>query len=655
MANFLKFIPKKVICPICYGGVHDYKLSNTKLESLFGNNILPKHLSSEEIFVTAGLFNNIGAQFNFFGRWGWFSDELRLNTRLFVADRSNNSLYTVVDLGRIGRFKQPFGFIFSEEDFEKIIADGEYSVINSKKSENTNTTTSKKEDTETLNSTNSTTATTAKEKETMPENNTSLTTDTTVKEEDTMTENKNNPTTGTTSTTALTTTTASNALPIDFESISKKLGIDIGILHDERISSTIIGTAIKCVDGQYRVYDRQKKQVTTYNDLVTLKLPIIKFAVTSVKEGDTIWYVGEPYCVDSVNDNIVTATNIVNLTKVGIVPNMNPLGVPCYVKLFSLGDLLGFTGENTNNQKILLWVLTMVGQQFFSEGIDNANAKILEYTSKAEKYIQYLVPFAIVAFAGYAMKGESDLSVSNIASTAKKSLGIDLEVLKDKKNLKKILVIGGAAFGTIMFYKNQASKKIAENGEPADVQSIMDKLVATIKPLQASIMKMLPAALAICAVNLLSNDKFDIEDIKNQVTGAFYIAQDVISEKFHLSEDFFSAENLKKVAVLAGIAIAVFIAYGHQTKANQEGQAQADNLVNQILPVITPFLPLLVLVIPAMKKFFADHGQNVELPEGTDTSDESSEEAQTPENVDDGKKQESTDASTDTEDHPTEE
>ena len=433
------------------------------------------------------------------------------------------------------------------------------------------------------------------------------------------------------------------------------MGIDIGILHDERISSTIIGTAIKCVDGQYRVYDRQKKQVTTYDDLATLKLPIIKFAVTSVKEGDTIWYVGEPYCVDSVNDNIVTATNIVNLTKVGIVPNMNPLGVPCYVKLFSLGDLLGFTGENTNNQKILLWVLTMVGQQFFSEGIDNANAKILEYTSKAEKYIQYLVPFAIVAFAGYAMKGESDLSVSNIASTAKKSLGIDLEVLKDKKNLKKILVIGGAAFGTIMFYKNQASKKIAENGEPADVQSIMDKLVATIKPLQASIMKMLPAALAICAVNLLSNDKFDIEDIKNQVTGAFYIAQDVISEKFHLSEDFFSAENLKKVAVLAGIAIAVFIAYGHQTKANQEGQAQADNLVNQILPVITPFLPLLVLVIPAMKKFFADHGQNVELPEGTDTSDESSEEAQTPENVDDGEKQESTDASTDTEDHPTEE
>ena len=619
MASFLEYIPEKGICPIC-GVVHDYRLSDTKLQSLFGNNILPKHLSSEEIFVTAGLFNNIEAQFNFFGRWGWFSDAIRLNTRLFVADRSNNSLYTVVDLGRIGRFNQPFGFIFSEEDFEKIIADGEYSIINSKKSENTNPTTSKKEDTETLNSTNSTTATTTKEEKTMAENNT-------------------NPTTGTTSTTALTTTTASNALPIDFKSISKKLGIDIGILHDERISSTIIGTAIKCVDGQYRVYDRQKKQVTTYDDLATLKLPIIKFAVTSVKEGDTIWYVGEPYCVDSVNDNIVTATNIVNLTKVGIVPNMNPLGVPCYVKLFSLGDLLGFTGENTNNQKILLWVLTMVGQQFFSEGIDNANAKILEYTSKAEKYIQYLVPFAIVAFAGYAMK----------------SLGIDLEVLKDKKNLKKILVIGGAAFGTIMFYKNQASKKIAENGEPADVQSIMDKLVATIKPLQASIMKMLPAALAICAVNFLSNDKFNIEDVKNQITGAFYIAQDVISEKFHLSEDFFSAENLKKVAVLAGIAIAVFIAYGHQTKANQEGQAQADNLVNQILPVITPFLPLLVLVIPAMKKFFADHGQNVELPEGTDTSDESSEEAQTPENVDDGKKQESTDASTDTEDHPTEE
>ena len=637
MASFLEFIPEKVICPIC-GGVHDYRLSDTKLQSLqflYRSDILPKDLSSEAIWMNVEN-NKFGAQFKFLGRLGWISDALRLNTRLFVADRSNNSLYTVVDLEKIGRINQPFGFIFSEEDFEKIIADGEYSIINSKKSENTNPTTSKKEDTETLNSTNSTTATTTKEEKTMAENNT-------------------NPTTGTTSTTALTTTTASNALPIDFESISKKLGIDIGILHDERISSTIIGTAIKCVDGQYRVYDRQKKQVTTYDDLATLKLPIIKFAVTSVKEGDTIWYVGEPYCVDSVNDNIVTATNIVNLTKVGIVPNMNPLGVPCYVKLFSLGDLLGFTGENTNNQKILLWVLTMVGQQFFSEGIDNANAKILEYTSKAEKYIQYLVPFAIVAFAGYAMKGESDLSVSNIASTAKKSLGIDLEVLKDKKNLKKILVIGGAAFGTIMFYKNQASKKIAENGEPADVQSIMDKLVATIKPLQASIMKMLPAALAICAVNLLSNDKFDIEDIKNQVTGAFYIAQDVISEKFHLSEDFFSAENLKKVAVLAGIAIAVFIAYGHQTKANQEGQAQADNLVNQILPVITPFLPLLVLVIPAMKKFFADHGQNVELPEGTDTSDESSEEAQTPENVDDGKKQESTDASTDTEDHPTEE
>ena len=632
MASFLDFKPKKVVCPLC-GELHEYNGRHV-LRFVFDDDILPTSVTREGILLQADNTEVFEACFAF--TMDGDEETLVINAKSFVADRSNNSLFITVDLKEIRRVNQPFGFIFSEEDFEEIVADGMYKVINSEEPENTSTTTSKQGDTK-------------------PLNNTSLTTDTTVKEEDTMTENKNNPTTGTTSTTALATTTASNALPIDFESISKKLGIDIGILHDERISSTIIGTAIKCVDGQYRVYDRQKKQVTTYNDLVTLKLPIIKFAVTSVKEGDTIWYVGEPYCVDSVNDNIVTATNIVNLTKVGIVPNMNPLGVPCYVKLFSLGDLLGFTGENTNNQKILLWVLTMVGQQFFSEGIDNANAKILEYTSKAEKYIQYLVPFAIVAFAGYAMKGESDLSVSNIASTAKKSLGIDLEVLKDKKNLKKILVIGGAAFGTIMFYKNQASKKIAENGEPADVQSIMDKLMATIKPLQASIMKMLPAALAICAVNLLSNDKFDIEDIKNQVTGAFYIAQDVISEKFHLSEDFFSAENLKKVAVLAGIAIAVFIAYGHQTKANQEGQAQADNLVNQILPVITPFLPLLVLVIPAMKKFFADHGQNVELPEETDTSDESSEEAQTTENVDDGEKQKSTDASTDTEDHSTEE
>ena len=65
MASFLEYIPEKVICPIC-GGVHDYRLSDTKLQSIkffYFSDILPKDLSSEAIWMNVEN-NKVEVKFN---------------------------------------------------------------------------------------------------------------------------------------------------------------------------------------------------------------------------------------------------------------------------------------------------------------------------------------------------------------------------------------------------------------------------------------------------------------------------------------------------------------------------------------------------------------------------------------------------------------
>lgn len=398
---------------------------------------------------------------------------------------------------------------------------------------------------------------------------------------------------------------------LNIASIAETMGIDFGIYRGEEVKSTFIGTVVEYEDGKYRGYDRESGDLTDYSNISTIDAPILKIPATTVKSGWPILHSGSPYFVKTVKKNCVEAVRPGDATIQDVLPIKNPLGVTCYTRLLPLGELLGFDGKNPKNEKIILWILTAIASKMYGEGVDNANVKIQEFSDKAEKYVDMLLPFACVAFAAYAMKGEDkSLGIDKIAKTAKKSFGVDLDCLKDRRSLLKILAIGGTAIAMVM----QNKDKVLAGNEVLDgktVETNLEKLIKYVKPLQNSIMKMLPTALAVCAVKLMSGTKFNAENICEQLEGTIYLAEDFICDKFGVSESFFEKENLKKVGAIIAVAVVAFAIYGKQLK-NGKMEEKTDNMLKQMLPKIAPLLPLLVLCVPATKKFFSKYDESLD-------------------------------------------
>ena len=80
------------------------------------------------------------------------------------------------------------------------------------------------------------------------------------------------------------------------------------------------------------------------------------------------------------------------------------------------------------------------------------------------------------------------------------------------------------------------------------------------------------------------------------------IAEDTISEKFGIDEDVFTKENIKKFAIVAGVAVVAFSAYGKKIK----GEGTAENAkFTELLKGVAPIIPVVVLVFPQLKKVFS--------------------------------------------------
>ena len=403
----------------------------------------------------------------------------------------------------------------------------------------------------------------------------------------------------------------SKMLPVDINKMAEDLGINFGLNTDERIKSTILGTVVEYEDGKLRGFDRKKKEMVNYANLATVYLPSILIPSTTVKVGDTIIHNGEPFFIEKAKVGDVWGANPLTSKEEKLLPIANPLGVKTYTRLISIGEIMGFKGDNPQNTKIFLWLLTMVANKVFSEGVDSANEKIRQATARGSKYIETLAPFAFVAFAAYAMKGE-DMRMGDLAKTAKDNFGVELDCLKDKKVLKRIAAIGLATTAAVTYF-NSTVKKAASEDTPTDcneeeVTKGLDKLLKAIKPWESTIQKVLPAAIAICAVKLFSGS--NIEGIKDKLEGCVLIAQDKFCDKLGLDEDFFSKENLKKFGLLLGIAITTFMVYGKKLDSKDKNAETANGMIKQIIPVIAPLIPAVVIFAPELKNFFKKYKES---------------------------------------------
>ena len=386
----------------------------------------------------------------------------------------------------------------------------------------------------------------------------------------------------------------------DFKSIANDLGVEFGINPDSRVKSTLLGTVFEYEDGRYRGFDRKTGLVTDYASIKAISLPAVVVPVTSVKKGEMILRNGEFFFItEAENPKEVKGANITTLKEETLLPVANPIGIKCYTRLISLGEVIGFKGETNQNTKIMLWIATILTKKLFEEGIDNANQKIMKFSDETGKYMELLFPFAAVAFASYAIKGK-DLDLKKISETVKNTFGFNMPELNDKKNIKRLAAVGLATSVAVVFLKTKLEEASGKDEvDQEEAKNTMSKVYDLVKPYEKTIKKVLPLALAICAVKLFNDGK--IEEIQDNLEGILLIAQDAISEKFGIDEDAFTKENIKKFAIVAGVAVVAFMVYGKKIK----GEGTEENAkFTELLKVIAPMLPVVVVAFPQLKKFF---------------------------------------------------
>jgi len=83
-----------------------------------------------------------------------------------------------------------------------------------------------------------------------------------------------------------------------------------------------------------------------------------------------------------------------------------------------------------------------------------------------------------------------------------------------------------------------------------------------------------------------------------------------IMDKLDIIEEQPQKENIKKFAIVAGVAVVAFSAYGKKIK----GEGTAENAkFTELLKVVAPILPVVVVAFPQLKKFFLNFINKDEL------------------------------------------
>ena len=397
----------------------------------------------------------------------------------------------------------------------------------------------------------------------------------------------------------------------DFKSIANDLGVEFGINPDSRVKSTLLGTVFEYEDGRYRGFDRKTGLVTDYASIKAISLPAVVVPVTSVKKGEMILRNGEFFFItEAENPKEVKGANLQTLKEEKLLPVANPIGVMCYTRLISLGEILGFKGETTQNAKIALWIVTLLAKKISEESIDSVNEKITDLTDKSEKYFELLFPFAIVAFAARIInedkkgKEKNGINGKNIAEAVKNTFGIDMPELNDPKNMKRLAVVGAVTGAAALLLKKKleeiANKCEGEEVNKQESKDTISKIYAIVKPYEKTIKKILPVALAICALKLFNGEKFD--EVQEKLEGVLETVETTVCSKFGVSNEIFNKENIKKVLIIAGVLAVVFVAYGKKIK----GEGTAENAkFTELLKGVAPIIPVVVLVFPQLKKVFS--------------------------------------------------
>lgn len=276
------------------------------------------------------------------------------------------------------------------------------------------------------------------------------------------------------------------------------------------------------------------------------------------------------------------------------------------------------------------------------------------YLNKYKPALKWAVPVVSI-YAAYRILNskDSDLTVDNVGDVCKSKLGFDMDSLKDKKALNKLLHLGRPivlAYGAIKLSSAIFADKNPKELSPEDVEEGLEKLddaknkYCWIQPMTE---KILPVALSVITVYLMTRKPVWFEKAKEKVMETVgsvgdglstygELAKLFIADKFNIDLD---DEEQKKKAIcftcLALILVIGVLLYGKKVldkkKAEDDGNEPENKalkvFMGQVLVILKKLAPsaFSVLATWAITKNFLDdevidaefwETEDVEQPEG---------------------------------------
>lgn len=135
------------------------------------------------------------------------------------------------------------------------------------------------------------------------------------------------------------------------------MNLECGLCEDNKISSTIMGVAVKNGDS-WRIFDKDKKVMTDVGDLSLGDFPVYIIPSKTVAVGDLIKKEKHYYYVTEVHeDGSIGTINASTGNVVDMVPVQSVLGFRFYNKVIAFGDGL-LDGETDDNKLFLAMALS---------------------------------------------------------------------------------------------------------------------------------------------------------------------------------------------------------------------------------------------------------------------------------------------------------
>lgn len=263
---------------------------------------------------------------------------------------------------------------------------------------------------------------------------------------------------------------------------------------------------------------------------------------------------------------------------------------------------------------------TSIWEQLYKHAPEE-NVKILkEWASKYKPTLKWAVPVLSI-YAAYRILNskDSNLTVENIDGECERKLGFSLDLLKDKKALSELMVLGGLTAGAYAAIKAVSSIYKKDDETDVSVEEIeagMDKLDGVSKKfgfIQPKTEALLPIATSVIIVYVMTQKPKWFEVVKDKASklggnlstrASVYLemAKLFIADKLNIDlnneED---AQKFKKFALLGVIVGVGALVYGKKifgdkavsedNEAKNEKNEKLEAFISQVLSIMEKLMP----------------------------------------------------------------